>query len=148
MTGIPDGYHTITPHIATSDAEGAITHYTEALGAELLIKVAMPDTGKIMHSCLQIGTSKIFLCDEFETIKAPGDGVGGAHFYLLVEDVDAAHKRAVDAGMTETMAPEDMFWGDRMSGLTDRFGHHWNIATNIREVSQEELDAAMKNMNC
>jgi len=148
MTGIPDGYHTITPHIAASDAEAAIKHYMQALGAELLLKVAMPGTGKIMHSCLQIGSSKIFLCDEFETIKAPKNGEGGAHFNLYVEDVDAAHKHAVEAGMIETMAPADMFWGDRMSGLTDRFGHHWNIATSIREVSQEELDAAMKNMSC
>ena len=148
MSGIPAGYNSITPHIATRDAEAAIKHYIEALGAELIMKVAMPDTGKIMHSTLQIGTSKIFICDEFETIKAPKDGVGGAHFYLLVEDMDAAHKRAVDAGMTETMPPEDMFWGDRMSGLSDKFGHHWNIATNIREVSQDELDEAMKNMSC
>ena len=146
MAAIPEGFHSVTPHIAASDASAAIDHYVDALGAELLMKMTTPDGAKIMHSCLQIGSSKIFLCDEFEKIKAPKDGNGGAHFYVYVEDVDGAHKQALDAGMTETMARDDMFWGDRMSGLRDKFGHYWDLATHMRHMTEDDLARAMENM--
>jgi uncharacterized glyoxalase superfamily protein PhnB len=47
----------------------------------------------------------------------------------VAADVDAAHKKAKASGMKEVMPPTDMFWGDRMSALTDPFGHNWNLAT-------------------
>lgn len=150
MSKIPEGFHTITPFIAVSDGEGAIEHYREALGAELHGKMNMPGTDKVMHSCLQVGTSMIFLSDELggDTPRAPldADGAGGASFHIYVENVDAAHGRAVEAGMVEIAAPEDMFWGDRMSKLRCRYGHNWNLAQRVREVSPEEIESTLKAM--
>jgi hypothetical protein len=37
-----------------------------------------------------------------------------------------------------------MFWGDRYSQVTDPFGHHWSIATHIKDMTPEEMRAAMK----
>lgn len=148
MSATPEGFHTITPYIAVSDANAAIKHYQDALGAELLMKMELPGTDKVMHSCLQIGSSKIFLCDENEGMPAPKDGEGGSLFYVYYEDIDDAHKKALAGGMHETMPPEDMFWGDRMSGLLDKFGHRWSLATHVRDVSSEEMAKAMDKMNC
>jgi PhnB protein len=39
----------------------------------------------------------------------------------------------------------DMFWGDRYGTFEDPFGHHWSVATHIRDVSREELPDAMRN---
>ena len=47
----------------------------------------------------------------------------------IPEDVDAAYRRAIDAGATETMAPADMFWG--FGTVADPFGHSWQIATHV-----------------
>ena len=46
--------------------------------------------------------------------------------------------------MQELAAPSDMFWGDRMSSLLDDFGHRWDLASHVRDVTPEEMAAAMK----
>jgi len=38
---------------------------------------------------------------------------------------------------------EDQFWGDRYGVVLDPFGHHWSLAQTVREVSMEEINAAM-----
>ena len=143
---IPEGFHTITPYIVVGGGEAALEHYQQALGAKVLHKITIPGSTQIMHACLQIGTSKLFLCDEMPgcAAKAPKDGVGGSHFYVYVADVDASHKQAKAAGMKELAAPKDMFWGDRMSSLMDPFGHKWDFASHVRDVGPEEMAAAVK----
>jgi PhnB protein len=64
--------------------------------------------------------------------------------HLYTPDVDAAFKQAVDAGAAVRMEVADMFWGDRYGQVTDPFGHHWSLATHIKDVTPEEMDAAMK----
>ena len=44
---------------------------------------------------------------------------------LVVDDIDTAYSKAVDAGCTATMPPADMFWGDRYGQLKDPFGVTW-----------------------
>ena len=105
-------------------------------------RVLFPGTDKIMHAALAIGDSKLFLSDRSMQKKDP-KGIGSA-FYVYVADVDAAHKRAIAAGMSEMMPPADMFWGDRMSAVNDRFGHRWCFATHTREVGEDEMRKAMQ----
>jgi uncharacterized glyoxalase superfamily protein PhnB len=59
--------------------------------------------------------------------------------YVYVQDTDAAHKRAIDAGCENKMPPTDMFWGDRFSSVKDPFGHQWSLATHVEDVSFEEM---------
>lgn len=66
--------------------------------------------------------------------------------HIYVEDVDAAYKRAIDAGGTAKMPPEDMFWGDRYGVLVDPFGHSWSIATHKRDLTPEQMQEGMKEM--
>jgi PhnB protein len=139
---IPEGFHTITPSLTVADAEAAIALYVKALGAEVKGKIHMPGSKKVMHSCLQIGSSKIFIQDEMPNM--PGPKQRHSSFYVYVPDVDATHKRAVAAGMKELSAPMDMFWGDRTSVAADSFGHHWTFATHIRNPSEAEMAEAMK----
>lgn len=144
LTGaIPEGFHTITPTLTVSDGEGAIAFYEKALGAELKSKMCMPGTKKIVHSCLQIGSSKLFLHDETPNMPAPKHGMGSS-FYLYVADVDAQHKRAVAAGMKEIMPPADMFWGDRMSTVMCPYGNSWTFASHVRNVGEQEMAEGMK----
>lgn len=146
-SAIPDGFHTITPYIVVGDANAALTLYEKGLGAEVLGKLPLPGTDKIMHATLQFGSSKLFLCDENPDIGmlAPKDEVG-SRFYFYVEDVDASHRCAVDAGLKELFAPEDAFWGDRTAVLEDPWGHRWTLATHVKEVTFEEMEAAMQAM--
>ena len=76
--------------------------------------------------------------------KALKGSPGTIHLY--VEDVDAFVARAVAAGAKITMPLENMFWGDRYCKLEDPFGHHWSVATHVRDMSPEEWEQAMKQM--
>lgn len=58
--------------------------------------------------------------------------------------MEAAFKKAKDAGMNEKKEITEMFWGDRMGTLTDPFDIEWTIAQHMRDVSPEEMQEAMK----
>ena len=65
---------------------------------------------------------------------------------LYVKDVDALFNRAVAAGATPVMPPEDMFWGDRFAQVEDPYGHIWALGTHIKDVSFKEMKQAMAQM--
>ena len=82
------------------------------------------------------------LSDPFPQFQArPPKEIGGTSVgvFLYVDDVDAVYKQAIDAGATSTMEPADQFWGDRFGSVTDPFGHSWQIATHVEDVSPEEM---------
>jgi uncharacterized glyoxalase superfamily protein PhnB len=138
---VPDGYHTITPNLVCRDAARAIEFYKTAFGAEERDRASMPD-GKIMHAALRIGDSMLFLGDEMPHMGCHSpEKYGGtpAAFYLYVNDVDAAWKRATDAGAKVQMPLADMFWGDRCGRLVDPFGHVWSLSQHKEDVSPEEM---------
>ena len=145
VKAIPDGMHSITPHLVCRDAAAAIEFYKKAFGAIELFRLPMPD-GKIMHACVLIGDSQLFLFDEMPAMGAfgPQDPKGSpVTIHLQVQDADASFARAVAAGAAVTMPLADMFWGDRYGQLRDPFGHRWSVATHVRDLSPEQIrDAA------
>jgi hypothetical protein len=44
------------------------------------------------------------------------------------------------------MPVADMFWGDRYCKLADPFGHKWSIGTHKADLTEEEMEKAMKAM--
>ena len=60
---VPEGHHTVTPHLIYDNAAQAIDWYKKALGAEEVARAVGPD-GKIMHAEIRIGDSLIMLNDE------------------------------------------------------------------------------------
>jgi uncharacterized glyoxalase superfamily protein PhnB len=138
---VPQGHHTVTPHLVVRNASEAIAFYKKALGAVELGRMPAPD-GRLMHAALQIGDSRVFLCDECLEYGAAGpQALGGSPVtvHLYVEDADAVFNRAVDAGATVAMPLADMFWGDRYGKLTDPFGHHWSVATHLEDLTPEQM---------
>ena len=138
---IPEGYNTLSPFLAVDDAAAAIDFYARAFGARERMRMGGPE-GKIAHAEIQIGDSVVMLSDPFPqaTSKPPKElgGVSGGLF-MYVEDVDAVMQQAADAGAEITMPAQDMFWGDRFGSVTDPFGHQWQIATHVEDVSEEEM---------
>ena len=139
---IPEGYRTITPYLTVDDGKAAIEFYKKAFGATDEGIMSAPD-GRIAHAALKIGDSKIMLSDPFpqSACKTPKE-IGGTTIaiFLFVEDVDSVVQDAADAGATITMQPEDQFWGDRLGQVTDPYGHVWQIATHIEDLSPEEIE--------
>ncbi len=145
---IPDGMHTLTPHLVCSNAAEAIEFYKRAFGAVEEARLPGPG-GKLMHAQVRIGDSPLMLVDAFPEWGTRGpDELKGSPvtLHLYVQDADAAFERAVAAGATVTMPLADMFWGDRYGQVKDPFGHQWSIATHIRDLGPEEIREAMAQM--
>jgi PhnB protein len=150
IDAVPNGMHTVTPHLVCAGAADAIEFYKKAFSAEELRRIPTAD-GKIMHAAVRIGDSMVMLVDEMPDWKCLGpNALGGSAvtLHLQVENVDALFAQAVEAGATAKMPPADMFWGDRYGMVTDPFGHNWSIATHVREVSPEEMLKASQEMSC
>lgn len=145
---IPEGFHSVTPHLVCGDAAAAIAFYRQAFGATEVGRMEMPG-GKIGHAEIRIGDSRIMLADAFpeygsiDPLALKGSPVV---IHLYVENADAVWDQAIAAGAKPTMPLEDAFWGDRYGQVQDPFGHRWSIATHQRDVSMDELKQAMNSM--
>ena len=128
----PPRYHTVTPFLNVKAAVDAIDFYKKAFGAEERLRMPNAD-GSIMHAELTIGDSTIMLSDASNMPESR------SAIHLTVTDCDEIFERAVAAGGTERMPPQDMFWGDRYGQVEDPFGNVWSISTPKEEVSPEEL---------
>jgi len=145
---IPEGMHSVTPHLICAGAADAIEFYKEAFNAVEVSRLPGPG-GKLMHASIRIGDSAVMLVDE-----SPEWGMLGPKalkgtsvvIHLYVDDVDAFSTRAAAAGAKITMPAADMFWGDRYGQLEDPFGHRWSVATHVRDMTPDEMQQAMRNM--
>jgi uncharacterized glyoxalase superfamily protein PhnB len=152
---IPDGYHSITPHLNVRNADGAIDFYKNVFGAKETVRMPGPDGKSIMHAELRIGDSILMLCEEYPEFgcKSPQQFNGTpVAIHLYVPNVDEVFQAAVAAGAQTLMPVQDMFWGDRYGKLKDPFGHEWSIATHQRDLTPDEIKkgaaAAFAHMGC
>ena len=138
---IPAGHGTVTPSIIVKGAAKAIDWYKKALGAEEVSRFEGPD-GRIMHAEIKIGDSPIMMGDEMPDYNVRGPAtLGGTpvSFFIYTANVDAAWKRAVDAGAKVGQPLADQFWGDRAGMLADPAGYTWWISTRKEDLTPAEL---------
>jgi PhnB protein len=139
----------VSPHLTVGDAAAAIDFYVKAFGATEYGRVPGPD-GRLVHAALKINGSMVMLNDDFPEMTGGKSmtptALGGSPvtIHLTVTDVDASFQKALDAGATVIAPLEDQFWGDRYGVVQDPFGHQWSLGQPVREVSMEEIEAAMK----
>jgi PhnB protein len=144
----PDSYHTVTPYLIVAGAASAIEFYKKAFGAIEKVRMDGPD-GRIGHAELQIGDSVVMLADEHPERGARGPkSVGGSPISLLLyaDDVDKVVAGALAVGAKVTRPVEDQFYGDRLGGVEDPFGHLWYVATHVEDVTPEEMKRRMAAM--
>lgn len=145
---IPEGMHSITPHLVCAGAAQAIEFYKKAFGAVELMRMPGPE-GKLMHASVRIGDSVLMLVDEFPEFGSVGPKAlkgSPVTIHLYVEDADAQAAQAVAAGARLLMPVSEMFWGDRYGQLEDPFGHRWSLATHVRDLTPEQMAEAMRKM--
>jgi PhnB protein len=138
---IPDGYPQLMPYLIVDGAAAAIEFYKSALGASERMRMGGPD-GRVGHAELGIGDAVLMLADENPEMDIVGPrAVGGTPvtLHLYVEDADATFERAVQAGAKSLRPMEDRFYGDRSGQFEDPYGHRWNVATHVEDVSEEEM---------
>jgi len=148
VQAIPEGFHSVTPYLALSDAAKAIAFYEAALGAKEVYRLPMPD-GSIAHAELQIGNSRVMLSSENPAWgNRSAKTMGGSPIGLCIytDDVDALAKRFVAAGGKEVRPLSNQFYGDRTGVFEDPEGYKWTLAQHVEDVSPEEMMARMAKM--
>lgn len=127
------GFPWVSPYISVRSVADTIGFYQKVFGFELQDKVA-DDSGKLMHaefrhhdSVIMIGLegacNKPIQCPKTSGVASP------MSLYVYVDDVDSFFEKAVKAGATADMAPNDAFWGDRICSLIDCDGYSWCFAS-------------------
>jgi PhnB protein len=122
----------ITPYLTVKGADAAIEFYKKAFGATENARLPYEDGKRLMHAEISLHGSVVLLSDEFQEfdkVRAPAttesSPVAVALHFKKPADLDAAFKRAADAGATIVTEPADMFWGGRFAALVDPFNHRW-----------------------
>ena len=125
---------TVAPYLMVTDADRLIAFATEAFGAVLQHRSTRPN-GSVIHAEIRIGNSTI-MTGEPQRAFDPMP----TFLHLYVEDCDAVYQQALTAGAESVMEPQDQFYGDRSGGVRDPFGNLWWIATQVEDLSSEEVE--------
>lgn len=142
VSPIPAGFHSLTPYLVIEGCDRALEFYARAFGAVELTRMNLPGTDRVMHAEVRIGDTPLMMTEAMpeQGSFAPGDTPSPVAVHLYCEDVDAAVKRASEAGCEVLWPPTTMFWGDRFAKLKDPFGHQWSVATHVEDVAPEECE--------
>ncbi len=119
----PAGYPVLSPYLIVDDAAGTIRFLQTAFGAEELRRHE-EDEGGIRHAELRLGDSVLMLAD-----STPDWPPVPAMVHLYVPDVDAAFRKALEAGATPIQEPARRGDEDRRGGVEGPGGTSWWIAT-------------------
>ncbi|WP_399225026.1 VOC family protein [Streptomyces sp. TRM49041] len=129
MIGMAAG-PSICPTILYEDAKAAVRTLTEAFGFRQQSLYENED-GYVVHAELSYGNGVVMLGTkggEGVFAKAMA-GAGPVGVYIVVEDVDAHHARAVEHGVEVLMPPTDQDYGSRDYMARDAEGNVWSFGT-------------------
>jgi PhnB protein len=122
MSHIPTRHSALTPYLHLEGATEFMTFAKEAFGAEVLMEHVEGDV--LVHGELVIEGCALEV-SEARTDWRPTRSA----MHLYVRDCEVAHARALAAGVKETFPPTDQPYGERGSGVRDRWGNDWFIGT-------------------
>ncbi|OII62340.1 extradiol dioxygenase [Streptomyces sp. CC53] len=118
------------PTVLYEDAQAAVETLTEAFGFTRR-SLYEDEKGRVVHAELSYGNGTVMLGSR------GGDGVfakamsgaGPTGVYVVVQDVDAHHARAVRHGVEILMPPTDQDYGSRDYMARDAEGNVWSFGT-------------------
>jgi uncharacterized glyoxalase superfamily protein PhnB len=135
------------PRICYHDCSAAVDWLQRAFGFEAAL-VATRE-GQVVSAELRFGDARLTIGGEWENIKPPAalHGANTQIVHVVVDSgLDAHYDRARAAGATIVQEPTDMFHGERTYRVLDPQGHMWIFGQKLREVTNEELEAAIPGM--
>ena len=116
-------------YLSYRDAPAAL-RWLEAVGFDVVRRQDDHD-GRVQHAEVRLGDAVLMVASndaDYDRPRLLGRSTGQG-IYLLVDDVDEHHTRAVDAGGTTVFEPEDTEWGTRRARVLDPEGVEWSFGT-------------------
>ena len=123
--------HTLTPYIAVREGRRALDWYAQVFAARMVGEPVVMSDGRIGHSEILIGDSRLMLSEEFPELDVLGPqsrGGSTSTLVIAVPDVDRTIEQAVAAGARLERPPRDEPYG-RTGVIHDPFGHRWMVQT-------------------
>jgi uncharacterized glyoxalase superfamily protein PhnB len=117
----------VVAYLNVDGALAAAEFYKKAFGAVIAAQQPADAKGRTMHVHLYINGSSVMLSDFFPEHGHAKVAPQGYSLVLMVDDIDTAFKRAVDAGAQAVTQPQKMFWGDYFGALKDPYGVDWGM---------------------
>lgn len=117
----------VVPYLNVSNATAAAEFYGRAFGAREVFSYPPDDKGRTMHIHLHVNGGSLMLSDPFPEHGCLHQDPQGFVIHMAVDDIDAAWKRAVDAGAEIVLPLQKMFWGDLYGQVRDPFGVIWSM---------------------
>ncbi|MBD0318810.1 MAG: VOC family protein [Gemmatimonadetes bacterium] len=121
----PAGYNTVSPYLIVDGAGATIEFLVRVFGAVEVRRFA-DEAGRIMHAEVRIDDTVLMIAD-----GAEGWPPVASHVHVYVADVDAAFRRALEAGAAAVQEPVQKDDADRRGGVRDAGGTTWWIATMV-----------------
>jgi PhnB protein len=123
---IPAGLGSVTPYLHPRGAERLVDFLQQAFAAEAMQVERAPDN-TIKHAKMRVGRSVVEMGEAHEE-WAPMPTM----FYLYVDDVEAAYRRALAAGAASMEEPAVQPYGERRAAVRDAFDNQWYLASPVR----------------
>ena len=131
MANPPSGYPRVSPYLLYEDAQAAVAYLQEAFG----FKLRLSQTGAAgrTHNELVLGDDGLVMLGQADESFSSPRTLGvfpPSMIHVYVDDVDAIHKQARDAGAEVTdleLSPA----GDRRFTATDPEGQLWVFAQRV-----------------
>ena len=136
MAGKSEGRPSICPTLLYTDAKAAVAQLTAGLGFTEL-SVYEGEDGSVLHAELVQGNGAVMLGSKGRggVFDAAMKAAGTTGVYVVVDDVDAHHRRAVEHGAEILMPPTDQDYGSRDYMARDLEGNIWSFGTYAPETS-------------
>ncbi|MEU4211952.1 VOC family protein [Streptomyces sp. NPDC026206] len=120
----------ICPALLYRDAKAAIRQLTEAFGFRRTAIYESED-GTVLHAELVYGNGMVMIGSRGRggVFDEAMSDAGPCGIYVVVEDTDAHHRRAVEHGVQILMPPTDQEYGSRDYMARDVGGNLWSFGT-------------------
>jgi len=125
----PERYPSVSPYLVVDGAARTIEFLTAVFDAVELRRFPAPD-GALMHAEVRIDDSVVMLAD-----STPEWPPVPSYVHVYVQDVDAAYRRALEAGAVSVQEPVQKDDEDKRGGVRDAGGTTWWIATRVQPSS-------------
>ncbi|MFE5613711.1 VOC family protein [Streptomyces sp. NPDC056524] len=127
------GSHTrLHAYVSYRDADAGLA-WLASVGFECVARQDAED-GSVLHAVVRLGDAVVMVATADAAYSRPAlHGVSrGSGLYLwfsAAPPVDDWYARAVAAGATGVIAPEDTAWGSRRARVLDPEGYEWSAGT-------------------
>jgi uncharacterized glyoxalase superfamily protein PhnB len=118
----------IYPVLKYQDARAAIDFLEKAFGLERHA-VYDGENGAVAHAELRFGSEMVMLGSSEEGRELFNQAAGSYSLYLVVDDPDAHHDRAKEAGAEIVLGLKDEDYGSRGYTARDPEGNLWSFGT-------------------